>query len=212
MRKSYILIFIIILLLFGIGIYAYPSLPDQLVSHWGANGEPNGYMGKFWGVFLTPVISLVMLLFFIILPKIDPLKANYAKFQKYFDGFISALILFLFYIYLLTLAWNLGYRYDMMRWLTPAISALIYSTGVLISKTERNWFIGIRTPWTISSDRVWADTHRLGGILFKAAGAISLSGIIWPDYFIWLFFAPLVLISVFLLLYSYWDYRKIEKK
>lgn len=211
MRKIYIIALVIIVLSFLVSAYVYPGLPDQIATHWNEKGEVNGYMGKFWGLFLLPVITLAMFLFFILIPKIDPLKSNYEKFQKTFDGFILAITLFLFYLHLMTIAWNLGYAYNMMRWLAPAMSALIYFSGVLIAKAERNWFVGIRTPWTISNDQVWADTHRIGGKLFKAVAMLSLIGMIWPDLYIWFLLIPLILASIYLVIYSYIDFKKLEK-
>jgi uncharacterized membrane protein len=86
MRKSEIIIFGIILLSFAIGIYYYPQMPEKLASHWNAQGQVNGYMSKFWGLFLMPIISMGMLLLFILIPRIDPLKSNIQEFRKYYDG------------------------------------------------------------------------------------------------------------------------------
>ena len=109
-----------------------------------------------------------------VIPKIDPLKENIAKFRPYFDLFILLLFGFLFYLYLLTIAWNLGYRFNIIQLMAPAFGLLIYYAGVLIENSKQNWFIGIRTPWTLSSEKVWNKTNRQAGKLFKAAGVLSL--------------------------------------
>lgn len=212
MDKSKIIILATIFASFAVGIWAYPQMPDVIASHWGADGEANGYMPKFWGIFLMPIISLVMFLSFIFIPKIDPMKANIDKFKGYYNAFIASIILFLFYIYSLTVAWNFGYRFNMTYFLIPALSALFYWSGILIENTKRNWFIGIKTPWTISNDIVWEKTHKLGGKLFKAAAVVSLLGMFFGSLSFWFTILPVTAFSAYLIFYSYFEYQKEAKK
>jgi uncharacterized membrane protein len=209
MRKSEIIILGIILVSFIIGTYFYPQLPDKIASHWNIQGEVDGYMSKFWGLFLMPSLSVVLLIFFILIPKIDPLKANIEKFRKYFDGFVVLIILFLFYIYLLTVFWNIGFRFDMGQLLSPVLGILFYYSGILIENAKRNWFIGIRTP--LSSEKVWEKTHKIGGKLFKIAGVIALFGVFLQGYAIYFVLFPVILVTVYTIVYSYFEYEK-EKK
>jgi uncharacterized membrane protein len=208
MRKSELIIFIIILLSFAVGIYLYPQMPAKMASHWNIRGQVDGYMSRFWGLFLMPFISLVLLLLFILIPKIDPLKANIEKFRKYFDGFIILIILFLFYLYLLTIFWNFGNKFSMNQVLPPAFGTLLFYCGILIEKAKRNWFIGIRTPWTLSNDKVWERTHKIGGKLFKVVGIIAFLGIIFPNYVFFLILFPVIAVSIYTVIYSYFEYRK----
>ncbi|MFH0869643.1 MAG: SdpI family protein [archaeon] len=103
----------------------------------------------------------------------------------------------------MTIAWNLGYMFSMTLLLVPALAALFFCAGVLISKAKRNWFIGIRTPWTLSSDAVWDKTHELGGKLFKLSGILALAGMLFGDYAFWFVLAPVLAFSLFLVYYSY---------
>ncbi|MFH0847058.1 MAG: DUF1648 domain-containing protein [Chloroflexota bacterium] len=207
--KSLAVIIAIILISLVLAIYLYPRMPEPMASHWNARGEVDGYMSKFWGLFLMPIMSIGMALLFVFLPKIDPLRANIEEFRGYYHLFVTLIILFMFYIYLLTLFWNLGKRFDMIQLLSPAFAILFYYAGVLIEKSKRNWFIGIRTPWTLSSDRVWDKTHALGGKLFKLIGVISLSGLILPaSAFFYIFFISVIGVTLFTLVYSYLEYRK----
>ncbi len=208
MRKSEAIILIIIFLSFAFGINIYHCMPDMMASHWNFQGQVDGYMPKFWGLFLMPIITMALLLLFIFIPRIDPLKENIKKFRKYFDGFIVLLVLFMFCLYVLTILWNLGLRFSMNRLLSAALGILFFYSGVLVENARRNWFIGIRTPWTLSSESVWDKTHRLGGKLFKASGIIAFLGIFFPDYLFWLVFIPLIVASVYLTFYSYFEYRK----
>jgi len=211
MRKTTIIGLLLIAASFVLGLYFYPRMPQEMASHWNTTGEVDDYMAKSWGLFLMPAVSLLMLLVFLVLPKIDPLKDNYKKFRKYYDGLILALIIFLFYINLLSLAWNLGCRFNMTTMLLPALGILFYYTGVLLENAKRNWFVGIRTPWTLASETVWEKTHALGGKMFKAAGALALLGIIFQGYAMYFLLAPVIFTALYTLVYSYLEYRKLEK-
>jgi len=186
-------------------------MPDKMASHWNAQGEVDGYMSKFWGVFLMPTVSVGLFLLFLLMPKIDPLKANIEKFRKYYDGFIVMMIAFLFYAYALTIAWNLGFVFNMTQFMMPAMGLLFYYIGILTEKAKRNWFIGIRTPWTLSSEKVWNKTHNIGGKLFKAVGVIALLGIFFPKQMLFFVFFPVIFVAGYLIVYSYVEFQK-EKK
>jgi uncharacterized membrane protein len=208
MKKTGIIIAVILLLSFVTGIYLYGQMPDMMASHWNISGEVDGYMTKFWGLFLVPLISAGLLLLFIAIPKIDPLKTNIGKFRNYYDRFVLLVMSFMYYVYLLTILWSMGMKFNMIQFLSPALAALFYYCGILLSKAKQNWFIGIRTPWTLSSEKVWNKTHRIGGKLFKAAGMIALLGVIMPDYAIYLVLLPVILFAVYTVVYSYLEYNK----
>jgi len=208
MKKNKIIILGIISLSFIIAIYLYPQMPEKMASHWNAQGQVDGYMSKFWGLFLMPIISIGLFLLFILIPKIDPLKENIEKFRKYFDGFIVLIMTFLFYIYLLTVFWNIGIRFNMAQLMMPALGILFYYCGILVENAKRNWFIGIRTPWTLSNEKVWDKTHRIGGKLFKVTGIIAFLGIFFPKYAILFVIIPVISVAVYAIIYSYFEYQK----
>jgi uncharacterized membrane protein len=208
MRKSEIVTILIILFSFAIGICLYPKMPAEMASHWNAQGQVDGYVSKFWGLFLMPIISLILFFLFILIPKIDPLKTNIEKFRKYFDNFVTIIILFLFYLYLLTIFWNFGVQFSMNQVLAPAFGILFFYCGILVEKAKRNWSIGIRTPWTLSNDKVWERTHKIGGKLFKVVGIIAFLGIIFPNYAFFLILFPVIAVSIYTVIYSYFEYRK----
>ncbi len=208
MRKSEIIILGIILISFIIGIYFYAQMPNMMASHWNIQGQVDGYMSKFWGTFLFPIILFGLLVLFMLIPRIDPLKENIKKFRKYFDTFIILITVFLSYIYILTLFWNLGKRFDMNIFIMPAIGIIFYYAGVLMENAKRNWFIGIRTPWTLSSENVWNKTHKIGGKLFKILGIISFMGILFPKYIIFLVLISALSVSMYTIVYSYFEYKK----
>ncbi len=208
MKRSKIIILGIIILSFAVGIYFYPQMPEEMASHWNIRSEVDGYMSRFWGLFLMPIISIGLLVLFVLIPKIDPLKENIERFRKYFDGFIVLMIIFLFYIYLLTVFWNIGIRFNMGRLVMPALGILFYYVGILVENAKRNWFIGIRTPWTLSNEVVWDKTHKIGGKLFKLAGIGAFLGIAFPRCAIFLVIIPIISAVVYPPIYSYFEYQR----
>jgi uncharacterized membrane protein len=206
-KTAFILILLLAAIMFGVGLYSYPRLGDQVITHWDAQGEPNGYGTPFEGAFLLPLMALGLGLILLGLPEIDPLKKNIQLFRKDYNGFVVAFMGFFLYLDVVTILINLGVPLNMNRMLVPGIGIFLYYAGVLISKARRNFFIGIRTPWTLSSDTVWEKTHRLGGVLFKAVGIITLLGFFFPDYAIWLMIVPLMVVTVFITVYSYFEFR-----
>jgi len=164
----------LVVISFLVAVVLYPSMPDPMPSHWNAAGEINGYMSKFWGVFLMPLVSLGMLLLFLAIPRIDPLKANIAQFIEAYNLMMVLLIVYMLYVYALTLIAALGYQFNMTDMLLPAMGLLFIVIGFLIGKAKRNFFVGIRTPWTLMSDTVWAKTHQLGKWMFVGAGTVTI--------------------------------------
>ncbi len=197
-----------VLLSFFFGLYFYSYLPDQMVSHWGISGEANGYLPKFPGTFIFPVILLAMYILFLIIPKIDPKKDNIQKFHHEFQKFMAVFFAFMFYLYFLVIIWNLGSQFSIVRWMIPGFVVLFYYMGDLTEKAKPNWSIGIRTPWTLSDDAVWKKTHEVGGKLFKWTALISLLGFFFPAYALWIILVPVVFSALYSVVYSYLVYKK----
>jgi len=191
------------------GFTVWDLMPEQMASHWNAGDQVDGTMSRFWGVFLMPIIAAVMFVLFLVVPAIDPLKANIAQFREAFNLFILLIMLFLGYVWALTLAWNLGFtNFRMSAAMLPALGLLFIYIGYMLRKAKRNFFIGIRTPWTLSSDTVWTRTHRLGSVLFILSGALALMGSLFGSLAIWFVMVPLLGSTLFLVVYSYWLYRE----
>ena len=210
-RKGEIIIVGIALLSFAIGIYYYPRMPEQMASHWNAKGQVDDYLPRSWGVFLIPTILVGLALLFMAIPRIGPLRENIEKFRKHYDGFVILFMLFMIFIYFQTILWSIGIEISPNAYLPIAAGLLFVGSGILVEKTRRNWFIGIRTPWTLSSDRVWDKTHRMGGKLFKIAGVIAMVGIFFQSYAVFFVLVPALLVVAYTVVYSYLEYRKETK-
>ena len=210
LTKTRIAIVLIVVLTFAVTLLAWPSLPDRVVSHWGPSGEANGSLPKAWGILLVPFLSAGLAALLLLIPRIDPLRANIEKFRETYEGFILVFLLFFLAVQGFILLWNLGIQVPVGMVLPPALAALYYEIGVLVGQAKRNWFIGIRTPWTLSSETVWAKTHALGGRLFRLAGVVALLGIFFPAFVLLFVLAPVLLVSVYLVVFSYLEYRREE--
>jgi uncharacterized membrane protein len=194
----------------AVGVYVYPNVPDRMPSHWNAAGQVDGYMPKLLALFLIPFGSLVMLGLFLLIPRVDPLRKNIEGFRGYYDGFVALLTFYLLYIQCLSIASALGYGLNMSQFLVPAASVLFIYLGVLLGKAKKNWFIGIRTPWTLSDERVWNETHRIGGKILILAGLVTLLGAVFPEFALALILAPLISVTIYTTYYSYHLYKKLE--
>ena len=212
-RLTNIIIAVLIVVTIIASAIIYPQLPENVASHWNEQGEVDGYMTRFWGVALMPIALVGMVLLLLLIPLIDPLRANIAKFRDYYNVLILMLVVFMIYIHTLTLLWNLGYsQFSMNVALLPAMGFLFIIIGFLIRKAKRNFFIGIRTPWTLSNDKVWDETHRLGGIVFILSGILAVIGVFFSDYALWFVFVPLLGSVIFLVVYSYVLFERETRK
>ncbi|MDD5458484.1 MAG: DUF1648 domain-containing protein [Phycisphaerae bacterium] len=207
-KKTDIILVGIILLTVVVTAVLYPRLPEKMASHWNAKGEVDGYMNKLTAVWLMPVIMIVIILTFKLLPKIDPRKENYKKFAPYYDGFIIVFCLFLLSVQYFMLLWNLGIKLSVNMFVAVAVGLLFFYIGILCEHAKRNWFVGIRTPWTLSSDIVWDKTHKIGGKLFKAAGLVAIAGAFFSDYIMYFILIPVICVSMFTLIYSYIGFKR----
>lgn len=202
----------IVVVFFIAALVFYPQMPEQMASHWNAAGDVDGYMSRFWGIMLLPLVAVGLAALFALIPRIDPFRVNIEKFKGYYYGFVTAILVFMLYVYVLTLLWSLGLRFDMGQVLMPAMGILFFAAGVLMGKAKRNFFIGIRTPWTLSSDEVWERTHRLGAALFKVAGLLVVGGVFFPDYMMWIIMGTILPAAFIPIVYSYFVWRQVSSR
>ena len=188
---------------------SYSFLPNPMVTHWNSAGRPDGYSSKIVGVFLFPVIVSVLFILFRILPKLDPLHHNRENFSRHYSIFITVFLLFLLYMQTLVYIWNSGFSFSMSQAIVPAVSVLFFSIGVLLKQTKRNLFIGIRTPWTLSSDSNWEKTHAFASVLFQAASIVISVSLFFPQLSFIFVFCSILFASFISVGYSYLLYKKV---
>jgi uncharacterized membrane protein len=193
--------------------YFYAHFPERVPSHWGFNGEVNGWSGRGFGAFFVPVLLVGMYILFLVLPYADPKKERYVQFAKVYHVFKAMIILLLTAIYFIASLNGLGHNVNVGLWTPILIGALFIIIGNYMSKIKMNWFIGIRTPWTLSSEEVWNKTHRVGGKLFILTGFIMMVMYWLPD--LWrlpLFILAITALSAGTMFYSYVLYRREKRK
>lgn len=208
-RWYWILGFVLVLVGFAVAASMYSSLPDPMPTHWDMEGRINGTMPKPWGAYLMPGVMLVLWAMFAILPRISPRGFEMDTFVRAWAIFaLSTLGLMLFIEILVLRAARDGGMLS-PRAIVVGIGVLFAILGNFLGKVTRNFFAGIRTPWTLANEEVWLRTHRLAGKLFVLAGLIivvaGLAGVsIWP-----LIAAPIAA-AVIPAVYSYVVYKRIE--
>jgi uncharacterized membrane protein len=195
----------------GLGLILAPRFPDPMVVHWNAAGEADGYGSRFTGIWMIPLMTVGLAFLLIAMPKIDPLKKNIAAFRGEFNLFILLFAVFMVYIQVLSLLSNLGRQFNMLLFMLPAMAAFYYFIGVMLAKAKRNYFIGIRTPWTLADDQTWDITHKAGAKAFKIGALITLLGLLLPaQAAIWFVMLPLLGAAFFAVVYSYFVYRRLH--
>ncbi|MFH0906448.1 MAG: SdpI family protein [archaeon] len=192
-------------------IIVYPSIPQKMTTHWNEIGEPNGYMHKLYGLGIMPLISLVCFISLYFFVREDKTRETIYSFEKYFYRFILILFIFFFYMFLLTIFWNIGYTFNLISFIVPAFCVIFYYCGILIEHSKRNWFIGIRTPYTLSDDVVWNKTHKVGGLVYKISAVIAIIGMLFPKYAFYFVLYPIITGSLFVVVYSYVVYKNYMK-
>ncbi len=210
-KTATILSFSLITIAFLVGVFLYARLPDPMPSHWNVAGEIDGYMSKFWGIFLMPIMTVVLVPLFLVIPHIDPLKANIAKFRGVFNWFIVIFVVYMLFIYGLTLSAALGYQFNMTYMILPVVGLLFIGAGYMMGKAKRNFFIGIRTPWTLSSETVWDETHKLGSKLFMLGGVVTIVSTFLGEAGFWLMMVAVLVAAFVPMIYSYILWRRENK-
>jgi len=210
-RTTLIIVTAISIILALAGFLLQGQMQTPYAVHWNAAGEADGYGGAFTALYLIPVMLLGISVILLGLPRLDPMRTARMNF-----GLVNVIALvfalYMAYIHALTLAWNMGYRFNMSQTMTPGLGLLFIFMGFMVERAKPNWFVGIRTPWTISNSVVWEKTHRLGGLLFKISGVLALLGVFFPPLAIWFVLVPVLIAAFVTVLYSYLVFRQIEQK
>lgn len=212
MKNNRTLVIFFLLLMLALSILVYSRMPDMIATHWGICGAADGYSNKKFGLFFLPIFSFLLYGLLTWLPNLDPKKKNIELFKSSYEKFILLFFLFFFYLHLLTILWNLGYKISFNQAFAPAIATLFYGMGLLIEKAKMNYFIGIRTPWTLSNEEVWDETHKKGGYGFKISGAITLLGFFFPDYLSILIIGSILITTTYSVFISYITYKRVVGK
>ncbi len=196
-----------------VSIWAYPQLPPTIATHWNVGGTADGFSSRATAVLIMPLVIIGLTGLFNVLPKLDPRRANYAKFIDTYWLIANAVILFILIGHGMIIATGLGYPVKVDRFMPIGIGLLFVVLGNYLTRVEPNWFIGIRTPWTLSSDTVWRKTHRTGGWLMVVGGFVLAASVFLPQgAFLPLLIAAILIVAVIPVVQSYILWTREQSK
>lgn len=201
---------LLVVVAFAVSAFTYSSLPDRIPTHWNASGEIDGYMPKPLGPFLGPLLLAATWLVLAVAPAMSPKGYLIDDFRGVYDALVAVVMLFLFGVTSMSILAGLGYDVDILPFVSGGLGLLFLVLGNYLGKVKRNFFIGIRTPWTLADEEVWLRTHRLGGRVFFAAGlAVILLGFLGTN--VLLVIPILVMAALVPVIYSYLIYRRLDR-
>lgn len=194
-----------------IAIAAFQFLPETIPTHWDISGKIDAYGSK-WMIFLAPLISLLATFGMYFLPKIDPKGENIKRSGKAYPIVMLLLVLIMVVILFVTIFAAFGYNVYVNKVIPIAVGILFILLGNYMPKIKPNYFFGIRLPWTIANEMVWAKTHRVGGFVFFIMGLLFLFGIFVPVPYNFIIPTSSIFLGIIILsIYSYLEYEKVKK-
>lgn len=207
--RANVLCFLFIGAAVAVAAWLYPDLPEQIPTHWNIQGEVDDYTAKPWGVVIMPLAAILIFVVMRLIPVISPKGFRTDKFLDVINVFAVTLVGFMSGVTILVLLEASGRDVRINEMIFAGVGLLFIVLGNYMGKVRKNFFIGIRTPWTLASDEVWSRTHRLGGKVFVLIGLFMiLHGFVrFPAQ--WLF-ASIVIVALVPVIYSYVIYRRIE--
>jgi uncharacterized membrane protein len=210
-RIANIISIIGIVLLGAYVAWLYPDLPDPMPTHWNAAGQVDDYTAKAIGAPLIAAIPIISFIIFKLIPVISPRGFRTESFRDTLNILMTATVVFGCVIGVGVMRAAQDASVDISSFVFVAVGLLLMVMGNFLGKVRKNFFLGIRTPWTLASDEVWAKTHRLGGWCFVVAGIfMAIMGVITPPSGMPWVIGIIVAIALIPVVYSYIAYRRIE--
>lgn len=200
--------YLLVGLMFVIGVIFYQKLPDIMPTHWNFAGEADGFGSKETFVWLFPGIAVGMLILFWVLPKLNPRKEKYNKFALAWEVMQAVIIGYFAYMYFVSIYAAMVPDVNISVFVLVGIGVMFLIMGNYMGKVRQNYFVGIKTPWTIDNEDVWNKTHRFGGWCFVIAALIFIFQGLTGWVSIWLFGLAVIIAALVPIVYSYVIYPK----
>lgn len=189
----------------------YPSLPEQVPTHWNIHGEVDGYSHKSMASFILPLLPLTLYLGLTFAPLLDPKKQNYKKFASSYEKVRLAIVLVMVVVTFLPLVSAMGYLVNVGLLVKSIVALLLVVLGNYMGKIRHNYLMGFRLPWTLDNEEIWNKTHRVGGKLMVLGGLLAfLSAFLDSTLGFILFMLGIFLPFVITMVYSYREYQKVK--
>lgn len=209
LSRSLLVSALFVLVAVAAAAWLYPALPAQVPTHWGPRGQVDGYHSRLWAAAFPAVAIALLALVAAVLPAVSPKRFRIAPFAPVWHLAMLAVQGMLLAIGLSMLLSAAGYAVPVPTVAMLCVGALFVVLGNYMGKLRRNFFIGIRTPWTLASEDVWERTHRLGGWLFVLAGLAAIAATLL-DAPRWFALAALLTAALAPCAYSLWLYWRLE--
>jgi uncharacterized membrane protein len=205
-------LWVLFMLALGLAAFVYPILPDRIPVHWNIHGEVDKWGSRGFGVFGMLGMFAGCYLLMLVMPLVDPKRANYPKFQPTYRVIRWTIVIVLLAIWCAVLAVACGFPLAIPRLAMALVSLLFIVLGNFIGRVRYNWFVGVRTPWSLSSEEAWRLTHRASGPAFVLGGMLSLVGSLFGG----LYAATAMIIGIcgailFAVVFSYFAFRRASR-
>ncbi|NNJ10162.1 DUF1648 domain-containing protein [Chloroflexales bacterium ZM16-3] len=207
-------LYVVVAAMFVFSLVVMPFMPNPAPLHWNAVGEVDGYGSPLLAVLLAPLIALAVVVLMPLLPRLDPRHENYANFAGSYRLIMTVLVLFFALLHVITIGAALGWPISIPRAMMLGMGVMFALIGNELGRVQPNYFVGIRTPWTLADPEIWRRTHRMGGRMMAGAGALLVvMGLFAPveSTFV-LGIGAILVASLGSVVYSYWIWRQQEKK
>jgi uncharacterized membrane protein len=208
-RTYYIIGTLLIAAVLAATAVAYPHLPNTIPTHWDTHGNVNGWGAKST-LFIDPGIMAGILLLFVVLPWLSPKQFEMDSFRSTYLYIMVMILTLVAYVHALVLAAGLSMAIDMTRAVEGGICLLIALLGNVLGKVRRNFYVGVRTPWTIANEQVWNATHRFAAKTLFAGGLAGLVAVILRAPF-WVPIAWILIGALAPVIYSLIFYKQLER-
>ncbi len=215
-----------VMLSLGLSILYYPSMPAEVVTRFDQEMNPVGSMPKIWAAFCFPVLSALSLLLVLGLSRTAvwiaakagtcqseaALQTGRQVLERFNGWFIVWLAVLLLYAQTHVYYYSQGIDLRADIFLSVMSGVVLFLIGGFSSSVPQNPFFGVRTSWTLRSERVWKNTNRLAGVLFRLCGvAVIAGGLFAFRYLVLWVIVPVIVSALVSAAYSYFDFQR-EKK
>lgn len=193
------------------GLFAFSNLPEEIPIHFNEVGDADNF-GSRWTIFLAPGINFLTIFLAEGLKKIDPKKEAYKKFEKAYYNVLFFVCVLLWGTQLYTIAYIYNIPINIARIMPVIMGIMFVYIGNLMPKFKHNYFVGIKTSWTLASEKVWYLTHRFAGKVWVVFGILIIFTAFLPlQYISWVFIGVTLLVVLLPVVASYIYYQRVEE-
>jgi uncharacterized membrane protein len=189
-------------------------LPESVPVHWGINGQPDRFVERddmLPYLMIPPGVMAFLVVLWPLLPWLSPKRFEVDTFRATYDQIMGLLVVLMGYLHVAILWAYVHPGTESVRLIIAGICLFLALIGNLLGKVKRNFWMGIRTPWTLASEPVWERTHRLGAWLFVVAGLTGFVATLLGAP-LWLLFVLIVIAALVPVVYSLVIYKRLEKQ